>query len=204
MKTSSVFEKDSLFEYNKDEKIRSEIIKWSVLILIAVFFGSFFLNFFEGTFIDTIFTFIGNSMFSGTIFGLFLFGLIAGLFFLSVPIEVAYIAFLTKSDNDLFVFVFVFLGLFFSYLLDYQIGLNFSTISKKLISTKQFYKVKTKINQYGNWTIFFFNVLPLPSQLLTFICGVFKYNRTRLFSIWAFAWIIKLSLILIIASFFHI
>jgi len=59
--------------------------------------------------------------------------------------------------------------------------MKISKLSKKLISPKKFYSIKSYLNRYGKLAIFAARALPFfPSQQVTFILGVFRYNRTRL------------------------
>ena len=80
--------------------------------------------------------------------------------------------------------------------------LKLSGISKKLISPKKFYRLKGLTNKYGALTIFFFNALPLPSQLLSVILGVFRYNKTRFYVFFLFGQIVKYAAISVIYYFF--
>ena len=88
---------------------------------------------------------------------------------------------LGNNNPYLVLCIFIF-GIIISYSLDYLIGMKLSRISKKLISPKKFYNVKSYINRFGNIAILIANGVPfLPSQQVTFILGVFRYNKLRLF-----------------------
>ena len=132
-------------------------------------------------------------MFSGTLLGVFIFALISGLFFVSVPIEVFYVNFLLQGGNPWLIMITAFSGFFISYSANYVMGYYMSGVSRKLLSAKQFYKVKIFLNRFGKLAIFSGNLLPfLPSQVLHFTCGVFKYNFARLTMLWAAGWAINL------------
>jgi membrane protein YqaA with SNARE-associated domain len=194
----------AITEYNKKAKVIEGIIKLAVIALLIILILSYTLKVFEGTFIDTIITFIATQFGSKTILGTFLIGAIGGLFFLSVPIEILYINAIRSSESPTLILghaVILLLGLSIAYCIDYAFGLYLSGFSKKLISAKQFYNIKAKLNRYGLWLILLFNITPLPSQALTFICGVFRYNKTRYAVIWATGWIIKITVISAFAYF---
>ena len=67
---------------------------------------------------------------------------------------------------------------------------------------KKFYKTKGILNRYGSLAVFSFNALPLPSQLLSVILGVFRYNKTRFYVFFLSGQAVKLAGITIIYYFF--
>lgn len=189
-----MYEKE-IFEYNQNKKKLFGI--WLittliVLIIISTIFTQF--NLLEGTWIEKLIISIGSEIESNSLWGLFLVSLFGGLFFLPIPLEVTFIR--AATENNPWVCIPIMLsGLLISYPLDYMLGSKFSSFSRKLISAKQFYNIKAKINRHGKYAIFFFSALPAPSQAVTFICGVFKYNKIRYFVFSLTAWIIKLCAI---------
>ena len=131
-----------------------------------------------------------KEMWSGSYLGLFLVGLFGGLFFLSLPIEPLF--YMSLGENNPFIaLVSICVGLLISYSIDYLMGSNLAGISKKLISVKQFYKVKTYVNRRGKMAIFVFHLMGFLSQPVTFIVGVFRYNPKRLFILASAGQIIK-------------
>lgn len=191
--------RDNVFEHSKVTKKIEGIIKiflgvLFVLILIAQFSGLT-----KGTFIDSILSFIYQQFSGKTIMGVFLIGLIGGLFFLSVPIEVLFVNALHQVNLDSFVLgALVFIGLAISYSINYLLGYYLLSVATKMMSPKQFYGIKSKLNKYGSWFILLFNLFPLPSQGLTFVCGVFRYNKLRYFSLWTIAWFLKILVLIIV------
>jgi membrane protein YqaA with SNARE-associated domain len=127
--------------------------------------------------------------------GAFYTSLFGGLFFVFLPMEAVYIRYL-KSGFSPFLIILVYVGGFlFSYTANYYIGLKLNNVSKKIISPKKFYKIKGIINRYGAWAIFGFNVLPLPSQPLSTILGVFRYNKKRFYLFFLLGQLIKYTAI---------
>ncbi|MFT4326869.1 MAG: VTT domain-containing protein [Candidatus Woesearchaeota archaeon] len=192
-----MYMRHKFFQYNERKKVLQGTYKMLFLFTLAALIIIYNLGAFQGTFVETIVAFIFTQIFSGTFLGHFLFGFFAGLFFLTIPIEPIYIGFLIASPNPAITGLLIFTGLCISYTLNYLIGYYLSSASRNMVSPKQFYKIKVKLNRYGAWAIFFFNLFPFPSQILVFMCGVFKYNRTRLALIWLSAWILKLSVLTI-------
>ena len=130
-----------------------------------------------------------------TLLGVFYTALIGGLFFVFTPLEVFYAKFLGSGHSMLLIFAVYMLGITISYSIDYFLGLKLSRFAKKLISPRKFYSIKGKINKYGSAAVFMFNALPLPSQILTAILGVFKYNKTRFYVFFFLGQIVKLAVI---------
>ena len=88
-------------------------------------------------------------------------------------------------------------GLVLSYTINYYLGMRLANLVQKAITPKKFYKIKGIINKYGVGAIFVFNVLPLPSQPLSAILGVFKYNKTKFYVFFVLGQLIKYSAIII-------
>lgn len=185
-------------EYNKNYKIKEGIIKILISTFLIGIAIAYFTGLTDGTIIETIINFVKSQFIASKLSSLFFIGLLGGLFFLSVPIEALFIGALIKLPYNGFLMASILLlGLFFGYSIDYFMGKYMSSFATKLVSPKKFYKVKIQLNKYGKGLVFMFNVLPLPSQILTFIAGVFKYNKARYFLIWISAWTIKLIVILL-------
>ena len=117
-----------------------------------------------------------------TLPSIFYSSLFGGLFFVTIPTEAVFIHYLRAGYNFLIVIP-IFISCFFiAYNINYFIGMHLAEISKKIITTKKFYKVKTIINKYGDWAILGINAIPFfPAQPLSAILGVFKYNRKRFY-----------------------
>jgi len=179
------FEKSRIFSYNLWNKRRFvffAILIAVVLILFSLyyFFGlrdsEFFLIQWTNAFVNNI----TSEIAALTLLGAFYAALFGGLFFIPSPTEVIFIAFVVKLNPILLILIFM-IGTIISYELNYFIGLKLSELSKRVIGYKQFYKFKGFTNKYGMWTIFLFNLLPLPSQPLATILGVFRYNRGKFY-----------------------
>lgn len=133
--------------------------------------------------------------------GMYYVTLFGGLFFVTVPIE-PYFVVAIQRNNAFIITLAAFLGITISYTVDYILGYKFSNVSKKLISVKQFYKMKAIINKRGSLAIVFFNIIGFGSQQITFVLGVFRYNWIRLALLTFLGQAIKYSAILAVYLFF--
>jgi len=182
--TSERFNEKGMFTYNKYKKLGTAIAIYT-LIVIGVLFSAYYFFFLKTS--DILFVRILNSIFghvssnikSFTLLGGFYSTLFGGLFFIPVPIEAIYVGFLKAGQNVFFITLMFLTGLVIAYWVNYHIGFWLSGMSKKLIGVKTFYKTKIVFNKYGPFGIFVFNALPLPSQPLCAILGVFNYNRKK-------------------------
>jgi len=98
------------------------------------------------------------------------------LFFLLMPVEMAYIYYLSFFNE--FEMLGVALGTAFAaQLIDYFIGFSLSsTIINKLVGEKRILKAEKHILKYGNLTIFIFNLFPLSSSVISVAAGMIKYR----------------------------
>jgi membrane protein YqaA with SNARE-associated domain len=189
------FASNQLFSYNNTYKFWEGIAKIGFGIIFFAFLAAYFLNAFEGTIITTTIEYIKNQIASNTLQGLFILATIGGVFFLPVPLDPLFLRSVLDAQYPWLNFTIMLIGLILSQSLNYLLGAALSRFAIKMIPAEKFYAIKVKLNQYGKTAIFLFNVLPLlPAQPLMFVCGVFRYNKTRLAVIWIFAWVIKLAI----------
>ena len=112
---------------------------------------------------------IGYDIYSGSRNGgLLSFGIVslAGyLFFLFLPVELAFIYYLAGGENFLLLNLVALGTAFISQTADYLIGYLFSTkIIDQLIGRKRYEKAESKIKEFGNVTIFIFNFFRYPPR----------------------------------------
>ena len=195
-----VFTKDALFGYNLKKKRLSSILTITLLLLLAILI-CYYVIFLKNS--DKLFVLIINSFFAhilvhvkgATFLGVFYASLFGGLFFVIMPLEAVFVAFLRAGHSPFILIPIYVSGLVISYTVNYLIGMKLTEISKKLITPKKFYKIKKVINRFGAPAVFVFNVLPLPSQPLAAILGVFKYNKTKFYFFFVIGQVIKYTLI---------
>jgi membrane protein DedA with SNARE-associated domain len=98
------------------------------------------------------------------------------LFFLLMPVEVAYVYYLTFFPNwEMLTVALTTAGV--AQLIDYYIGVSVSTaIINNLVGEKRILKAEKHILKYGNLTILIFNLFPLSSSVIAVAAGMLKYN----------------------------
>ena len=103
------------------------------------------------------------------------------LFFLLMPVEMAYVYYLTWYDPKILVWFAIVTAVVAQYI-DYLIGYSISSRSvMRLVSEKRLLRAEKYIRRYGNLTIFFFNFLPLSSPIIALAAGILNYNLRDLF-----------------------
>ncbi|PLW80558.1 hypothetical protein C0585_01875 [Candidatus Woesearchaeota archaeon] len=182
-----VMGKNSIFEYNKKRKIVNGLSLAGIFIFSGFIISLYFiylkhLTLFNNVFFTDLIDFFKTNLSNYTLQGLFMLAFFGGLFFVPLPMEALYAQFVRKNPYTLLIILLYLLGLFLSYGINLFIGYRFSNLSKKLISTKKFYAIKVKLNRYGKLGIFIINAIPfLPSQQVSLILGVFRYNKIKFF-----------------------
>jgi membrane protein YqaA with SNARE-associated domain len=194
------FTPDSMFSYNRKKKVLFAINLLITVIIIFLFIFLYITFLSKSDFIvfKGISGFINHIVGQIKVFstlGVLYAASFGGLFFVVMSMEALYIGFLKSGTNPFLTFLFYIIGHTIAYSINYYIGGRFQEISKKLISLKKFYKIKGLINRYGPIVIFVFNVLPLPSQPLSAMLGVFRYNKTRFYIFFISGQTIKYGLI---------
>ena len=99
------------------------------------------------------------------------------LFFLIMPVEIAFIYYLTGEIN-IWILNAVALGTaIVAQAIDYLTGFMFSTnIIDRLIGRRRYENAEDKIRKYGNIVIFLFNVTPLSSPVISLAAGMLKHR----------------------------
>lgn len=197
------FTTDEIFSYNLGKKklfaLSLFLIGFIVIAIILVYL--FFLRYVDFFIINGIEKFIVNissNISSGSLVGALYASLFGGLFFIFMPMEAVFIKFLNGGTNPLLVVLIYIFGFFISFTINYYIGMRLANITRKIITAKKFYNIKVKINRFGGWAIFLFNLIPLmPAQPLSAIIGVFKYNKTKFYVAFISGQLIKYILIVI-------
>ena len=178
-------EKEFIVEVSNKQKLEIFFVSAMILTVLAGIFIMFFLFFKEGiitsSFFQTFRAFFEKDIKNATPLGLFYMSFIGNLLFVPLPFEIPFFIGLTKGNDFLLSFFLVIAGLIPSLAIDYIIGKKLSRIVFTFISPKKIYKAKRWVNKFGAYAIFGFNLLPLPSNELTFALGIAKYNITRLF-----------------------
>ena len=195
------FSRGNMFAYNFHKK--RQFIFYSILIgiLILAFIVYYVLylknsDFFIIKWINFFINHIASNVKSFNALGSFYTTLFGGLFFIPTPIEIVFIAALKMGNIFPFTLIALYMaGLIIAFTLNYFIGMKLSNTSRRIIGAKKFYKIKALLNKHGIWTIFLFNVTPLPAQPLATILGVFRYNKAKFYLMFISGQAIKYTVI---------
>jgi len=182
---SSSPESDFIEYNNKSKRFSGFMMFFSLgaIVFLFVLYLVFLrrLELFHGSWISLFLGHIKVHVFSGSALGLFYVTVFGGLFFLFTPIEAFYFASVNSGRFSFLHAAAMAAGIVISYSINYILGVRFSRFSRKFVSAKQFYRSKVILNKFGSLAVFFFNIIGAGSQQLTFVLGVFRYNKTRVF-----------------------
>lgn len=99
------------------------------------------------------------------------------LFFLFMPVELAFIYYVSSGANLLTLNALAIGTAIASQSIDYLIGYSFSTkIIDRLIGRNRYMKAESRIRKFGNIIIVLFNLLPLSSPVISLSAGMLKYR----------------------------
>jgi len=102
------------------------------------------------------------------------------LFFLLMPVEIAFIYYIPYF-NELELVGVALLTATSAQIIDYLIGLSFkSGFLCYLVGEKRVNRAEKYIRKYGNFTIFLFNLSPLSSPVVAFVAGMIRYRFSHL------------------------
>ena len=132
---------------------------------------------------------IGKELYEGKNHSISSFALIhfsGYLFFLLMPVEMAFIYYLS-CQGEVELTTVALATAMTAQLIDYMIGFWVSSqIIHNLIGVKRISRAEGNIRKYGNFTIFAFNLLPLSSPVISLVAGMIKY-RFRPFFLYSIA-----------------
>lgn len=98
-------------------------------------------------------------------------------FFLFMPMELAFILYLRTGYDPLILNLVAVGTAMAAQIVDYLIGYFFSSgIIDQMIGRKRYEKAEDEIRKYGKWTLFFSNLLPLSSPVISLAAGMLKYH----------------------------
>jgi membrane protein DedA with SNARE-associated domain len=148
---------------------KGDIAKWSVSVLLAI-----------AAIVIASLT-IGRDIYYGAgDHGLLSFGIVnfsGYLFFLFMPVEIAFVYYLTLDVNVWALNIVAITTAILSQSIDYLIGFLLSEkIIDRFIGKQRYEKAELRIRKYGNIAIFIFNALPLSSPVITLAAGMLKHR----------------------------
>jgi membrane protein DedA with SNARE-associated domain len=134
----------------------------------------------------------GRELYEGRGQSLASFGLVhfsGYLFFLLMPVELAYIYYLSFFSEWVMIVVALSTATV-AQIIDYYIGLSMSSaVVNNLVGEKRILNAEKHIQKYGSLTIFIFNLFPLSSPVISVAAGMLKF-RFKVFIIYSLAGLI--------------
>jgi membrane protein DedA with SNARE-associated domain len=122
---------------------------------------------------------VGRELYQGRTQSIWSFGLIhfsGYLFFLLMPVEMAFIYYLSYYEEVELIMVAMGTAVI-AQVMDYLIGYSFSAkFMHDLVGTKRIQRAERYIRKYGNLTVFVFNGTPLSSPIIALVAGMIKYR----------------------------
>jgi membrane protein YqaA with SNARE-associated domain len=172
-------------EYNHAHKRFHSIFVISVICFVLVVVGVYFgflrdLGLFKDTFVGVFLHHVGDEITSFSFMGFFYIFFFGGILLVFLPSDPYFVTSISLGKFQYINFVAIFFALLFSYIINYWVGSRFYNFSAMIVSPKEFYKVKNTVNMWGSWGILFSNIF-LGCKEVTFVLGVFRYNKLRLF-----------------------
>ncbi|MGD8726991.1 MAG: VTT domain-containing protein [Gemmatimonadales bacterium] len=129
---------------------------------------------------------IGREIFSGRQPGLVSFGIVhfAGyLFFLLMPVEALVPYYLAEGHAGGVLIVLAVVTALAAQGIDYGIGrMLASTVINKVIGVERYERYRGKIDRWGSWAIFVFNLFPLSSPNMLLVAGMTRFSAVRAFA----------------------
>ena len=106
------------------------------------------------------------------------------LFFILMPVEALVPFYLSLGHSPLLLFGLALGTALVAEVLDYVIGYLFSErLLKYVVEKKRYQRAEKFIEDYGSYTIFFFNLFPLSSSVISLAAGMIRFPfRKMLFS----------------------
>ena len=111
----------------------------------------------------------------------FLISTLSGMIIFPIPNEVVFYVGLRQGNPPLLSVLATVGGFVLGNIMTYLLGMKLSKQLVYLLSTRKIYELRRKVNTYGVYAVIVINLLPLPSDILTFGLGTIRYNFKRLF-----------------------
>lgn len=179
-------------------------VSWKIILLILIIVSGMLISYNKESFIHEleehprlwkIYSHLNHQIENKTYLGLIYGGILAGIFFLMIPIELFFFLYINLDKNPFLVTVvtiFSFMvGLFISYFMGYVLGKAILNV----ILTDKYDRFSDIIEKYGALFLFVAILFFLPVPLIVFVMGAMHYSSRKLYYILFFGLAIKFSLL---------
>ena len=192
-----------VFEYTSHRRLK--LLIFSVLFVLFLgglcFVGyTFFGEAMRVESIKTILSLIYMHVKNFTVLGVFFYITAASIFVSPLGLDEVYFYTGLQHGNPLFLsLLMVFTAFFIAHCINYVVGSRLSHFVLPFIPLKKVYTVRRWVHKYGNWAILAASALPLPASLLVFSLGIMRYNVLRMFTFLFIGYVIKYSVVSLVA-----
>lgn len=111
-----------------------------------------------------------------SLLGLFYLSLFGSLFFISVPIEIVFIYYLSLGYSPFMVLLIASVGSLIGLIFDFLFGFVLGERVLKFFLKDKYDKFKKLVDRFGGFIIFFGNLLPSPIELATVVFGAARFG----------------------------
>ena len=114
------------------------------------------------------------------------------LFFILSPVEILYVHMLGEPQPVTLLYTLAMGTALAAQAIDYALGYLFSDeVIQNVIGEKKYKRNLRRIEQYGDWTIFFFCLFPLSSPIVILVAGMIRHSLKRVILMSSFGLAIK-------------
>ncbi|MDD3264143.1 MAG: VTT domain-containing protein [Candidatus Nanoarchaeia archaeon] len=188
-------EKDVFEDKEKKKKFNlNKILLLILIFIIAIYYfdNSLFFKLINSNQLTlTTYNFINQNIINQTYIGAFISFGIGQIFFIYIPLEITFMFFLENLEPLLLIIITT-IASYIGFSINYCLG---KLLRKKISNNEKYKKFSLFINKFGGPLLFIAMFTPLPSQLLTFICGGTGYSYKKMIIYTTIATIIKFSLL---------
>lgn len=139
------------------------------------------INFLEGIpILWAVIVHIKTEIASGSLLGFAYLNLVVGLFFVSVPVEIIFLAYLAFGHNPLYLAIISIVTAIIAQTFNYLVGFVLGKRLLAIIFKKKYGNIRRNIDLYGGVLIIVGNAFPLPMELGTVFLGATRYSFKKM------------------------
>lgn len=150
----------------------------------------------------SIYLTISHEIVAATLLGLFLTAFFGSLFFVSIPVELVFIYYLSLDFTPWEVVLYVVLGNLAGMVFNYMVGFVLGPKIMEKWLKKKYYVWQKRTERAGGFVLIFGNIVPFPIELVTLFIGGVRYNFFKFFIYTFLGKMIKFGLLFVGYTYF--
>ncbi len=178
-----------------------------VFVLVYSFYGSFQFYLLSLLKLNPIvwaaYLAVSKEVSSKTLLGLFYSSLFGALFFISIPVEIIFIYYLSLHFNVWQLVAVVAIGNLLGMVFNYFFGFVFGQGFLRLVLRSKFHEWQSHVEKWGSLLLFLGNVFPSPVEILALFLGSYRYSFFKFLVLTLIAKIIKYFLLYSLFVYFY-